>query len=46
MHDQHIAIKTIDPNEVFVLSAEEHHAIEHEKHHYEDARAASIEALK
>lgn len=30
MHDQHIAIKTIDPNEVFVLSAEEHHAIEHE----------------
>ena len=46
MHDQHIAIKTIDPDEVFVLSAEEHHAIEHEKHHYEDARAASIEALK
>ncbi|WP_292976241.1 NADH-quinone oxidoreductase subunit NuoE [Pantoea sp. UBA4549] len=46
MHDQKIAIQTIDPNEVFVLSEAEHHAIEHEKHHYEDARAASIEALK
>ncbi|MQL46573.1 NADH-quinone oxidoreductase subunit NuoE [Photorhabdus khanii] len=30
----------------FVLSTEEHDAIEHEKHHYEDPRAASIEALK
>lgn len=30
----------------FELSAEERDAIEHEKHHYEDARAASIEALK
>lgn len=33
-------------NDVFVLSAEEYDAIEHEKHHYEDARAVSIEALK
>ena len=46
MNDQKIAVKTIDPAETFVLSAEEHQAIEHEKHHYEDARAASIEALK
>ncbi|SFN56897.1 NADH-quinone oxidoreductase subunit NuoE [Xenorhabdus japonica] len=30
----------------FVLSAEERNAIEQEKHHYEDPRAASIEALK
>ncbi|MDC9592446.1 NADH-quinone oxidoreductase subunit NuoE [Xenorhabdus sp. IM139775] len=30
----------------FVLSADERHAIEQEKHHYEDPRAASIEALK
>ncbi|AYA39873.1 NADH-quinone oxidoreductase subunit NuoE [Xenorhabdus nematophila] len=30
----------------FVLSAEERDAIEQEKHHYEDPRAASIEALK
>ncbi len=46
MNDQKIAVKTIDPAETFVLNAEEHQAIEHEKHHYEDARAASIEALK
>lgn len=32
--------------EVFALSVEEREAIEHEKHHYEDPRAASIEALK
>lgn len=32
--------------EAFELTAEEREAIEHEKHHYEDARAASIEALK
>ncbi|WON75650.1 NADH-quinone oxidoreductase subunit NuoE [Serratia sp. UGAL515B_01] len=32
--------------EAFVLSVEERDAIEHEKHHYEDPRAASIEALK
>lgn len=30
----------------FVLSETERSAIEHEKHHYEDPRAASIEALK
>lgn len=46
MHDQRIAIETIEDNGAFVLSALEHDAIEHEKHHYEDARAASIEALK
>ncbi|WP_158783666.1 NADH-quinone oxidoreductase subunit NuoE [Pantoea sp. BAV 3049] len=46
MHDQRIAIETIEDNATFVLSTFEHDAIEHEKHHYEDARAASIEALK
>ncbi len=46
MHDQRIAIETIDDSAAFVLSAGERDAIEHEKHHYEDARAASIEALK
>jgi len=30
----------------FALSETERSAIEHEKHHYEDPRAASIEALK
>ncbi|QOL16776.1 NADH-quinone oxidoreductase subunit NuoE [Dickeya dianthicola] len=33
-------------SDIFVLSDTERDAIEHEKHHYEDARAASIEALK
>lgn len=46
MHDQRIAIETIEDNNAFVLSTLERDAIEHEKHHYEDARAASIEALK
>ncbi len=46
MHDQTISIKTIETPPDFVLSATEQQAIEHEKHHYEDARAASIEALK
>lgn len=32
--------------ERFELSSKEREAIEQEKHHYEDARAASIEALK
>ena len=32
--------------EAFELSAAEREAIEHEMHHYEDPRAASIEALK
>ncbi|MDO1721917.1 NAD(P)H-dependent oxidoreductase subunit E, partial [Escherichia coli] len=30
----------------FELSAAEREALEHEMHHYEDPRAASIEALK
>ncbi|MGX8942096.1 NADH-quinone oxidoreductase subunit NuoE [Symbiopectobacterium sp. Eva_TO] len=52
MHDQDTqqpinAAADAAPNEsVFVLSDAELDAIEHEKHHYEDARAASIEALK
>lgn len=46
MVEQQIAIKTIDVTTPFVLSAGERAAIEQEKHHYEDARAASIEALK
>ncbi len=46
MNDQKIEIKTINSNDAFVLSDCERNAIEHEKHHYEDARAASIEALK
>lgn len=46
MHDQIIAIKTLDSQPEFVLSTAEQQAIEQEKHHYEDARAASIEALK
>ncbi len=33
-------------NEPFVLSDSERTAIQHEMHHYEDPRAASIEALK
>ncbi len=33
-------------NRGFELSAAEREAIEHEKHHYEDPRAASIEALE
>jgi NADH-quinone oxidoreductase subunit E len=32
--------------EPFVLHADDRAAMEHETHHYEDARAASIEALK
>lgn len=46
MHDQTISIKTIATQPEFVLSTTEQQAIEHEKHHYEDPRAASIEALK
>nr|WP_317450654.1 NADH-quinone oxidoreductase subunit NuoE [Phytohalomonas tamaricis] len=34
------------PDDGFVLSDEERTAIEHEMHHYENPRAASIEALK
>ncbi|CAJ0992072.1 NADH-quinone oxidoreductase subunit NuoE [Pantoea sp. Nvir] len=47
MYDQKIATYISDLSEdVFVLSAEEYHAIENEKNYYEDTRAASIEALK
>lgn len=46
MYEPNIAIKTLDSDAVFVLSEAERQAIEQEKHHYEDARAASIEALK
>ncbi|MBT0720525.1 NADH-quinone oxidoreductase subunit NuoE [Tatumella sp. TA1] len=46
MHDQTISIKTIETQPEFTLSENEQQAIEHEKHHYEDPRAASIEALK
>lgn len=35
-----------DRGEPFVLTAEERSQIEHAMHHYEDARAASIDALK
>jgi len=37
---------TLIQSDRFVLSAEETRAIEAEMHHYEDSRAASIEALK
>lgn len=50
MHDQDtqqpINANTALKESVFVLSDAELDAIEHEKNHYEDARAASIEALK
>lgn len=44
-----LAVNAAEPAampDAFELSTEERDAIEHEKHHYEDARAASIEALK
>ena len=37
---------TLIQTDRFILSEAEHAAIEHEMHHYEDPRAASIEALK
>lgn len=37
---------TLIQSDRFVLSDSERSAIEHELHHYEDSRAASIEALK
>lgn len=40
------AADSLTKDNAFVLSDAERDAIEHEKHHYEDARAASIEALK
>ncbi|ACQ67039.1 MULTISPECIES: NADH-quinone oxidoreductase subunit NuoE [Candidatus Williamhamiltonella] len=47
-HHKNLSEHQIDAMNVvpFVLSSEERDAIEEEKHHYEDARAASIEALK
>lgn len=42
----HAAIGQKVATETLELSREEFEGIEHEKHHYEDARAASIEALK
>ncbi len=39
-------MKTLIQTDRFVLSDAERAAIEHEMHHYEDPRAASIEALK
>ena len=48
MESQQPVIKLADlPKvEAFVLHADDRAAIEHEIHHYEDPRAASIEALK
>ncbi|MEI7188128.1 NADH-quinone oxidoreductase subunit NuoE [Dickeya dianthicola] len=51
MHEHNNTQNSIDApaqaaSDIFVLSDTELDAIEHEKHHYEDARAASIEALK
>lgn len=44
---KHAAAAGLDAaTETFELSREEREAIEHEKRHYEEARAASIEALK
>ena len=37
---------TLIQTDRFILSEAEHAAIEHEMHHYEDPRVASIEALK
>ena len=39
-------MSTLIQTDRFALSAAEREAIEHEMHHYEDPRAASIEALK
>ncbi len=39
-------MSTLIKTDRFVLSETERSAIEHEMHHYEDSRAASIEALK
>jgi NADH-quinone oxidoreductase subunit E len=48
MESQQPVIKLADLPKVepFVLHADDRAAIEHETHHYEDPRAASIEALK
>ena len=39
-------MSTVIKTDRFALSEAERSAIEHEMHHYEDPRAASIEALK
>ncbi|BAH82917.1 NADH-quinone oxidoreductase subunit NuoE [Candidatus Ishikawella capsulata] len=39
-------LSNITLQKVFILSSEEYAAIQREKNHYEDSRAASIEALK
>lgn len=41
-----IKLADLPRQEPFVLHAEDRAAIEHETHHYEDPRAATIEALK
>ena len=41
-----MSASTLIQTDRFALSDAERSAIEHEMHHYEDPRAASIEALK
>jgi NADH-quinone oxidoreductase subunit E len=45
-HQTVIKLADLPKAEAFVLHADDRAAIEHETHHYEDPRAASIEALK
>lgn len=47
-HNELNVVNVFEPqvNHGFVLTEKEREEIEGEKHHYEDARAASIEALK
>ena len=46
MSEAVIKLADLPPAAPFVLHPDDRAAIEHETHHYEDARAASIEALK
>jgi NADH-quinone oxidoreductase subunit E len=46
MNQASISSQTLIQTDRFALSETERSAIEHEMHHYEDPRAASIEALK
>jgi NADH-quinone oxidoreductase subunit E len=46
MNEPVVKLADLPKVQPFVLSAEDRHAIEHEMAHYEDPRAASIEALK
>ena len=41
-----VKLKDLPKPAPFALTEEDRHAIEHEMHHYDDARAAVIEALK